>query len=83
MYPCRLIAILGIYSMVTATADGGGLVAIFAKNAGSITLFTGGGPGHRLLRLRRYRHPQLHPLCQEQHERRVVTTSSRSSWATP
>lgn len=38
-----LIAILGIYSMATATADGGGLTAIFAKNAGSISLFTGVG----------------------------------------
>ncbi len=38
-----LIAILGIYSMVTATAAGGGLTAIFAKNAGSISLFTGIG----------------------------------------
>lgn len=38
-----LIAILGIYSMITATADGGGLTAIFAKNAGSISLFTGVG----------------------------------------
>ena len=38
-----LIAILGIYSMVTATVEGGGLVAIFAKNAGSLTLFGGIG----------------------------------------
>ena len=38
-----LIAILGIYSMVTATAEGGGLVAMFAKNAGSMTLFTAVG----------------------------------------
>ncbi len=38
-----LIAILGIYSMITATAEGGGLTAIFAKNAGSISLFTGVG----------------------------------------
>ena len=34
-----LIAILGIYSMVTATSEGGGLSAVFAKSAGSITLF--------------------------------------------
>lgn len=34
-----LIAVLGIYSMVTATAAGGGLAAIFAKSAGSISLF--------------------------------------------
>ncbi len=38
-----LIAILGIYSMVTATVEGGGLVAIFAKNAGGLTLFGGVG----------------------------------------
>lgn len=38
-----LIAVLGIYSMITATAEGGGLTAIFAKNAGSISLFTGVG----------------------------------------
>lgn len=33
-----LIAILGIYSIVTATAEGGGLSAIFAKSSGSLTL---------------------------------------------
>lgn len=38
-----LIAILGIYSMVTATEQGGGLSAIFAQNAGSLTLFSGVG----------------------------------------
>lgn len=38
-----LIAILGIYSMVTASNDGGGLSAIFAKNVGNITLFEGVG----------------------------------------
>ena len=38
-----LIAILGVYSMVTATAEGGGLVAIFAKSAGGLTLFSGVG----------------------------------------
>ncbi len=38
-----LIAILGIYSMVTATSEGGGLAAIFAKNAGSLTVFSGVG----------------------------------------
>lgn len=38
-----LIAILGTYSMVTATVDGGGLSAIFARNAGSISIFTGVG----------------------------------------
>ena len=38
-----LIAILGIYSMVTATQQGGGLAAIFAQNAGSLTLFSGVG----------------------------------------
>ncbi len=36
-----LIAILGIYSMVNATVDGGGLVAIFNKSTGSMTLFAG------------------------------------------
>ena len=39
----HLIAVLGIYSMTTATVEGGGLVAIFAKNAGSMTLFGGVG----------------------------------------
>ena len=38
-----LIAALGIYSMVTATRDGGGLAAIFAQNAGSISLFSAVG----------------------------------------
>ncbi|MBO6013771.1 MAG: cytosine permease, partial [Bacteroidales bacterium] len=38
-----LIAILGVYSMVTATTEGGGLNAIFAKSSGSITLFNGIG----------------------------------------
>ncbi len=38
-----LIAILGVYSMVTASAAGGGLQAIFAKSAGGISLFTGVG----------------------------------------
>ena len=38
-----LIAILGIYSMITATTAGGGLAAIFGKSAGSITLFAGVG----------------------------------------
>lgn len=38
-----LIAALGIYSMVTATADGGGLSAIFAQSAGSLTVFSGVG----------------------------------------
>ncbi len=36
-----LIAVLGIYSMVTATVDGGGLVAIFNKSTGTMTLFGG------------------------------------------
>lgn len=36
-----LIAVLGIYSMVTATAEGGGLVAIFDKSTGSMTLLGG------------------------------------------
>ena len=38
-----LIAILGVYSMVTATANGGGLAAVFAQNAGGISVFAGVG----------------------------------------
>lgn len=38
-----LIVVLGVYSMVTAAADGGGLVVIFSQSAGKITLFTGIG----------------------------------------
>ncbi len=38
-----LIVILGVYSMVTAAGDGGGLVAIFEQSAGKITIFTGIG----------------------------------------
>lgn len=38
-----LIIILGVYSMVTAAAEGGGLAYIFAQSAGQITLFTGIG----------------------------------------
>ncbi len=38
-----LIVILGMYSMVTAISDGGGLAAIFAQSAGGITLMTGIG----------------------------------------
>lgn len=38
-----LIVILGMYSMVTATTDGGGLAAIFAQSAGGISLMTGIG----------------------------------------
>ncbi len=38
-----LIAVLGIYSMVTATVEGGGLTAIFAKSAGSISILSGIG----------------------------------------
>ncbi len=38
-----LIAILGIYSMVTATNAGGGLAAIFSKSAGSLSLFAAVG----------------------------------------
>ena len=38
-----LIIILGVYSMATATSDGGGLATIFAQSAGGITLFTGIG----------------------------------------
>ena len=38
-----LIVILGVYSMVTAAGDGGGLIAIFEQSAGKITIFTGIG----------------------------------------
>ena len=38
-----LIAILGIYSMVTATNEGGGLVAVFARNSGELSIFAGVG----------------------------------------
>lgn len=38
-----LIAVLGVYSMVTATNEGGGLVAIFAKSSGELTIFAGIG----------------------------------------
>lgn len=38
-----LIVVLGVYSMVTATNDGGGLVAIFSQSAGEITIFVGIG----------------------------------------
>lgn len=38
-----LIIVLGVYSMATATSDGGGLATIFAQSAGGITLFTGIG----------------------------------------
>lgn len=33
-----LITILGVYSMVTATAEGGGWIAMFAKSQGGLTL---------------------------------------------
>lgn len=38
-----LIVILGVYSMTMASQDGGGLAAVFAQSAGSISLFTGIG----------------------------------------
>lgn len=38
-----LIVVLGVYSMITSVSDGGGLAAIFAQSAGSITLGTGIG----------------------------------------
>ena len=38
-----LIAILGTYAMVTATVQGGGLAAIFAKSTGKLTIFSGIG----------------------------------------
>lgn len=38
-----LIVILGVYSMVTAAGEGGGLAAMFAQSAGGISLVTGIG----------------------------------------
>jgi cytosine permease len=38
-----LITILGVYSMVTATVEGGGLVEIFAQSAGDLTVFAAVG----------------------------------------
>jgi len=38
-----LIAVLGIYSMVTATATGGGVTAVFSKGNGSMSVFAGAG----------------------------------------
>lgn len=38
-----LIVILGVYSMITAGVEGGGLTAIFGQSAGKISLFTGVG----------------------------------------
>ncbi len=38
-----LIAVLGIYSMTLSITQGGGIAAIFAKNAGSLTVFSGIG----------------------------------------
>ena len=38
-----LIVILGVYSMITAGVEGGGLAAIFGQSAGKISLFTGVG----------------------------------------
>lgn len=38
-----LIALLGTYAMITATVQGGGLSAIFAKSVGDLTLFSGVG----------------------------------------
>lgn len=38
-----LIVILGVYSMITAGIEGGGLAAIFGQSAGKISLFTGVG----------------------------------------
>jgi len=38
-----LIAVLGIYSMVSATNAGGGLVAVFAKSSGQMSLFAAVG----------------------------------------
>ena len=38
-----LIVILGVYSMITAGVEGGGLAAIFGQSSGKISLFTGVG----------------------------------------
>ena len=38
-----LIAVLGVYSMVLSTLEGGGLTAIFSKSSGSLTLLSGVG----------------------------------------
>ncbi len=38
-----LIAILGTYAMITATIQGGGMTAIFAKSTGGLTLFSAVG----------------------------------------
>lgn len=38
-----LITVLGTYAMVSATLAGGGLQAVFAKSAGSLSLFAGVG----------------------------------------
>ena len=38
-----LIAVLGIYSMVLATSQGGGLAKIFAQNSGSVTMLAAVG----------------------------------------
>lgn len=38
-----LILVLGIYSMTSAAAEGGGMAAVFSQSAGKITLFTGVG----------------------------------------
>lgn len=52
-----LIAVLGIYSMVTATVQGGGLEAIFSQSAGSPHCFQRYWPGDRFLCQRRYCNP--------------------------
>ena len=38
-----LIVVLGVYSMVTASAQGGGVAAIFARNYGTLTVYEGVG----------------------------------------
>lgn len=38
-----LIAILGVYAMIKATVDGGGMMAIFAKSVGNLTIVQGAG----------------------------------------
>lgn len=36
-----LVILLGSYSVITATVDGGGIVSVFAKNSGQLTLVAG------------------------------------------
>ena len=60
-----LIVILGVYSMITAGVEGGGLAAIFGQSAGKISLFTGVGYVIGSFISGGTATPQLHSLCQE------------------